>query len=224
MSFKTPSACPLCQNEQTVFYFQDPKNYGHSYGRCPRCALIFVLPNCRLDSDAEKARYDMHENDESEHYVRFLSRLADPMLSALQSPAKGLDFGSGKSPAMAKRFRQAGHDCVCYDIYYYPDPTLLNQSYDFIVASEVIEHLYDPKTVFELWLDLLSPNGLLGIMTGIAYEQHTNVGIKHGFADWWYKNDPTHVVLFAPQTFDYLEQQYGLKRVHTAKNVVLFRV
>ncbi len=223
--------CPLC-NHQATFFFADPKNYQHRYHHCLHCDLVFVDPECRLDDEAEKARYDMHINDDSEHYVNFLSRLATPMLNQLSNRAtpvkqikqdkpikqikfSGLDFGSGKSQAMAKLFRRAGHSCQCYDIFYYPEHALLTKSYDFIVASEVIEHLYQPQTVIEQWLAMLKPNGILGIMTGLRPDDDA-------FGNWWYKNDPTHVSLFSRKTFAYLQKHYHLSCLYEAKNVLLF--
>ncbi len=213
----TSNHCPLCHGNECLFFFQDTKNAKHSYQHCPNCDLVFVEPSCRLDQQAEKSRYDMHQNDGTEqHYVDFLSRLATPMLNHLpNSQAEGLDFGSGKSQAMANLFRQAGHSCQCYDIFYYPDNELLKQQYDFIVASEVIEHLYDPKTIFEQWLSMLNPNGLLGIMTGFR-------PAPEAFPNWWYKNDPTHVMLFSEKSFAYLEEHYSLKVKHQSKNVLVF--
>lgn len=211
----TPFACPLCNNKQTVFYWTDKKNHQHTYYYCSLCDVVFVIPPCRLDRATEKSRYDMHQNDNSKHYINFLSRLANPMLSCLCTPSVGLDFGSGKSQAMASLFQQAGHHCHCYDSYYYPDKSCLTRRYDFIVASEVIEHLYDPKNTFELWLDLLKPQGLLGIMTGFRPND------KY-FANWWYKNDPTHVVLFSDNTFAYLQKTYGLAVAFSAKNIIGF--
>ncbi len=209
-----PLACPLCE-QSAAFFFADSKNFQQSYHRCLRCDLVFVAPDCRLDSEAERARYDMHINDYSEPYVQFLSRLAKPMLEQLTEPAEGLDFGSGKSQAMAELFRQQGHNCTCYDVFYYPDKAALSKTYDFIVASEVIEHLYTPKAVVEQWLQLLKPKGLLGVMTGLCPDDKE-------FPNWWYKNDPTHVSLFSRQTFDYLAEQYRLQCVYEHKNVLVF--
>ncbi len=141
--------------------------------------------------------------------------LATPTLKYLSPQSCGLDFGSGKSQAMAKQFRRQGHDCQCYDVFYYPDPTLLRRQYDFIVASEVIEHLYEPKTVFEQWLSLLKPNAILAIMTGFRPEDKP-------FAEWWYKNDPTHVALFSEKTFAFLQRRYGLKCLSLSQNVIIF--
>lgn len=209
-------SCPLCLGQRTRVFFTEPKNYQQTYHHCSCCDLVFVDPDCHLDSDDEKARYDMHNNDESEHYVNFLSRLATPTLSYLAPQSRGLDFGSGKSQAMAKQFRHQGHDCQCYDVFYYPDPTLLTQQYDFIVASEVIEHLYQPKTVFEQWLSMLTEDGVLAIMTGFRPDDKP-------FSEWWYKNDPTHVALFSHKTFAFLQQRYGLTCLLCANNVVIFR-
>lgn len=209
---KRQFACPLCNDKQTYFYWTDKKNHQHTYYHCHPCDVVFVIPPCRLDAVAEKSRYQMHQNDNSEPYLNFLSRLAKPMLAYLPGSSNGLDFGSGKSQAMADLFRHAGHQCHCYDLYFYPDKHCLTQRYDFIVASEVIEHLYDPQAIFELWLRLLKPGGLLGIMTGLRPSNQL-------FANWWYKNDPTHVVLFSEKTFAYLQNKYGLALVFSAKNV-----
>lgn len=208
--------CPLCEQQDSVFFFTDPKNYQHTYHRCPHCDLVFVIPTCRLSHDAEKSRYDMHHNDNSQHYIDFLSRLAVPTLQHLPPRCHGLDFGSGKSQAMADLFRQAGHHCDCYDIFYYPDPTLLQRQYDFIIASEVIEHLYHPKTIIEQWLSLLKPDGILAIMTGFRPTDKQ-------FPDWWYKNDPTHVGLFSIKTFDYLQKTYPLQCLKQGNNLVIFK-
>ncbi|PIE42220.1 MAG: 2-polyprenyl-3-methyl-5-hydroxy-6-metoxy-1,4-benzoquinol methylase [Gammaproteobacteria bacterium] len=214
----TDYLCPLCLSQKTRFFFADGKNYQHIYYRCLRCDLVFVAPPCRLDSVEEKARYDMHDNDENDtRYVQFLARLANPMLQRLLHPSQGLDFGSGTSQAMANFFYQAGHSCHRYDIYYAPEHELLKQRYDFIVASEVIEHLYEPKGVIEQWLTMLRPDGLLGIMTGLRSE-------TTDFPNWWYKNDPTHVALFSRQTLAYLAKQYHLTFVYQHKNVTIFRL
>ncbi len=211
------SFCPLCHCAACEFYFQDTKNAKHCYSRCPQCNLVFVVPSCRLDRETEKSRYDMHENDGNEqHYIDFLSRLARPMLSHLSTSVSGLDFGSGKSQAMANLFRQAGHHCHCYDIFYYPDTSLLKNQYDFIVASEVIEHLYEPKIIFEQWLSMLKPQGLLGIMTGFRPSDKD-------FPNWWYKNDPTHVMLFSMQSFTYLQKCYQLNLIYHTNNVIIFQ-
>ncbi|PID66182.1 MAG: hypothetical protein CR975_04205 [Gammaproteobacteria bacterium] len=208
--------CPLCDDQESTFYFTDSKNYQHTYHRCRHCDLVFVIPACRLDREAEKARYEMHHNDNSDDYVRFLSRLAKPTLQYLPPHSHGLDFGSGKSQAMADLFRRAGHQCDCYDLFYYADTTLLQRQYDFILASEVIEHLYQPKMVFEQWLSLLKTNGILAIMTGFR-------PADKDFPNWWYKNDPTHVSLFSSKTFAYLQTTYQLQRLCTEKNIVLFK-
>lgn len=213
---KMPLLCPLCHGRNTVFFFADSKNYQHTYHRCSDCDIIFVPPEYRLDIKEEKKRYDLHRNDYSPPYIDFLSRLAIPMLESLSPPAVGLDFGSGISQAMANLFRQSEHTCYCYDIFYYPEKKLLSQRYDFIVASEVIEHLYEPKMVWEQWLSLLKPDGLLGVMTGLRPDDKT-------FANWWYKNDPTHVMLFSLKTFEYLQERYGLYCTYQYKNVLLFK-
>lgn len=206
--------CPLCLSHETTWFFHDDQHFQQTYYHCQHCDFVFVIPQCRLNSIDEKARYDHHENDGVD-YRQFLARLANPLLKQLHQPAKGLDFGSGRSQMMANLFRQAGHSCDCYDIYYYPDKMLLKKSYDFLIASEVIEHLYQPKTTFETWLQLLNSGGLLAIMTGIR-------PCDGEFSTWWYKNDPTHVGLYSQKTLDYLSNYYQLTVVARDNNVIIF--
>lgn len=208
--------CPLCGYRHAEFFFDDCKNFQQRYYRCMICDVVFVAPQYRLSEAEEKTRYDMHNNDYSEPYIDFLSRLATPMLAQLSLRSTGLDFGSGRSQAMAEIFRQAGHTCDCYDIFYYPDTVLRPRHYDFLVASEVIEHLYEPQTVIEQWLALLKPQGFLGIMTGLRPPEAD-------FPDWWYKNDPTHVMLFSAATFTYLQKKHGLTLLFADKGIFVFR-
>ena len=35
------------------------------------------------------------------------------------------------------------------DLYYYPDKSVLDNSYDVVTATEVIEHLYEPNQVWQ---------------------------------------------------------------------------
>nr|MBS0021313.1 methyltransferase domain-containing protein [Gammaproteobacteria bacterium] len=83
-------------------------------------------------------------------------------------------------------FAEAGHHMAIYDPYYAADASVLRRSYDFITASEVVEHLYAPGEVLARLFDLLRPGGWLGLMTKLVTD-------RAAFASWHYKLDPTHV-------------------------------
>ncbi|WP_019613385.1 class I SAM-dependent methyltransferase [Psychromonas ossibalaenae] len=206
--------CPLCLSNQTQFYFEDKHR---SYFQCSRCELVFVPQEQRLDTVSEKAHYDHHENDpDDQGYRRFLSRLALPLLKRLASDSKGLDFGCGPGPALAHMLREAGHTVALYDIYYQPDADVLEKTYDFVTATEVIEHLFDPKKIWSQWLNLVKPGGWIGIMTKQVID-------LEAFACWHYKYDPTHVIFFSRATFRYLAERDKLELEFIGDDVILLR-
>lgn len=206
--------CPLCSENQTRFYFEDKHR---CYFQCSRCELVFVSQDQRLDAVTEKAHYDHHENNpDDQGYRRFLSRLALPLIERLAAGSTGLDFGCGPGPALAHMLREAGHTVALYDIYYQPDASVLKKTYDFVTATEVIEHLYDPQEIWSKWLNLVKPGGWIGIMT----KQVIDI---EAFASWHYKYDPTHVIFFSRATFRYLAARDKLELEFIGNDVILLR-
>ncbi|MFA0697998.1 class I SAM-dependent methyltransferase, partial [Vibrio sp. 10N.222.49.C9] len=86
---------------------------------------------------------------------KFLSRVQIPLAERIGSHKQGLDFGCGPGPTLSLMMQEAGHDVDLYDLYYYPDTKVLNKRYDFITATEVIEHLYQPDVVWAQWMSML---------------------------------------------------------------------
>jgi SAM-dependent methyltransferase len=208
------SHCPLCGDTNTVFFHEDRRR---SYLRCTRCYLVFVPPRFYLDGAAERAEYDKHRNEVDDlGYRGFLARLAVPLLERLGKDSSGLDFGCGPGPALAHMLREAGHRVALYDIYYAPDESVLRSSYDFVTATEVVEHLHHPgRELARLW-DLLKPGGWLGVMTKLVLD-------VSAFSRWHYKNDPTHVCFFSRETWQWWAREQGAELYFSGADVVVFR-
>jgi SAM-dependent methyltransferase len=179
--------------------------------------LVYVPPRYFADREAERAEYLLHENDpEDAGYRRFLSRLAAPLAERLPAAASGLDFGCGPGPALAAMMREAGFAMSLYDPFFYPDPAPLEQRYDFITATEVVEHLHRPgEELARLW-GMLKPGGLLGIMTKLVLD-------RAAFANWHYKNDPTHVSFFSRDTWRWWGARQGAMPEFIGRDVILLR-
>ncbi len=206
--------CPLCASTAVTAYHQDQ---WRTYWQCVYCALVFVPPATRLDAAAEKARYDLHQNDPADpRYRRFLSRLATPLLDRIASGAHGLDFGCGPGPALAQMLREAGMEMALYDRFYAPDPTVWEKRYDFITSSEVAEHLYAPAREFERLFAVLKPGGWLGIMTKRVRDQAA-------FAQWHYITDPTHVCFYSKSTFQWMADHWSATLSLPAADVALLQ-
>lgn len=102
-----------------------------------------------------------------------------------------------------------------YDPFYAPDSQPLQQQYDFITASEVVEHLHHPRRDLDRLWSCLKPQGSLGIMTKRVLDQEA-------FSRWHYKNDPTHVCFFSSETFRWLADHWHALLTLPEKDVVLF--
>lgn len=206
--------CPLCHSAQTHAYFADNHR---AYRECSVCRLVFVPPADRLSAEREKSIYDLHDNNPSDlGYRRFLSRLSLPMLERLAPQSQGLDFGCGPGPTLSVMLEEAGRDVALYDFFYYPQQEVLQRDYDFITASEVIEHLHDPHRIWQQWLNLVKPGGWIGIMTKLVKD-------VDAFAGWHYKNDLTHVSFFSCDTFQFLAERDKLELEFIGNDVILLR-
>ncbi|PRY72268.1 class I SAM-dependent methyltransferase [Halomonas ventosae] len=206
--------CPLCASTDTGHFHCDSRR---DYHRCRRCALVFVPPDQRPEPAAERAVYDQHENSPDDPgYRRFLSRLFDPLRERIAGGAHGLDFGSGPGPTLSVMFEEAGHPMAIYDPCYAPDVAVLDQTYDFITASEVAEHLFAPGEELARLAGLLPAGGWLGVMTKRVTDQAA-------FARWHYILDPTHVVFFSEATFVWLAGHLDMRVEFPAPDVALLQ-
>ncbi len=216
MTWKTKKffpPCPLCYNQHNEAWHQDEIR---DYYRCCHCELIFVPSSQFLPETAEKSHYDHHQNSPTDmRYRTFLNNLCLPLQERLTPNSHGLDFGSGPGPTLSHMLEEFGHRVTLYDHFYFPNPSALQQSYDFITATEVVEHLHNPAGgLTQLWT-LLKPGGYLGLMTSL-------VGNPSAFADWHYIKDPTHVCFFSRNTFDWLSKQWRAELTFLKNNVILF--
>lgn len=214
MTLADHSLCPLCQSGEVSWFHRDSRR---DYWRCEVCRLIHVPDRFHLSASDEKAHYDNHQNNPADAgYRRFLGRLFAPLSRHLAPRSRGLDFGCGPGPALALMFAEQGDRVELYDAYYAPDTSVLAGSYDFVTATEVVEHLRHPGAVLmQLW-DLLRCGGVLGVMT-------SQLADGRDFSSWHYKNDPTHIAFFSRWTFLWLGKRWGVDPVFEGDDVVLFR-
>jgi 2-polyprenyl-3-methyl-5-hydroxy-6-metoxy-1,4-benzoquinol methylase len=85
---------------------------------------------------------------------------------------------------------------------------LLDNSFDLITASHVIEHLPDPVSFMKEAARILKKDGQLLVKT--PNSQALGRGL---FKESWFANDvPRHLFLYSPSNLDMLAAQHGLKR------------
>jgi len=206
--------CPLCRAREVSKFSTDKRR---NYLSCTACGLIFVPPSLFLSRADEKKRYDLHRNAPGDAgYRRHLSRLFVPLQQHLPPESSGLDFGSGPEPVLSRMFAEAGHAMTIFDQYYEHAPAALERRYDFIAASEVVEHLREPgKELDRLWA-CLRRGGWLGIMTQFAVD-------RAAFPGWHYKNDLTHICFYSRPVFAWMAAAWNADLTIPDDGVALFR-
>lgn len=183
-------SCPLCLSHDEELFSQDKKR---SYQLCLGCGLVFVPRSELVSLSAEKDRYESHENSETDDgYRKYLGTIASAIKAEISPFDQGLDFGSGKTKLLAELL--APNSVESFDVYFHPDESLLQKKYDFIIMSEVIEHLRDPRATMQ---SLRKLSGKFFIKTKWYPD-------KEKFSEWFYKRDITHVQFFNETSFNAL--------------------
>ncbi|MGH1468384.1 MAG: methyltransferase domain-containing protein [Bdellovibrionales bacterium] len=173
---------------------------------CLRCGLLFKDPSNFWSLTKEKARYLTHNNDvENLGYLGYLNKLLSKM-GALTGEV--LDFGCGPEKgleALIKHNKFMDVKVDSYDPIFFPN-LLPDKKYDYIYASECFEHFYNPQQEIEKVLSLLKSGGCIGVATNLSDEEDLE--------NWWYTNDPTHVVFYSKKVFQFLAKKYHLEILH----------
>jgi hypothetical protein len=188
--------CPLCLHPDSAVIDQDKHR---SFHQCSFCNLIFVPRDSLITEADEKKRYDAHENDENDSgYSDYLKDIAGSIQKYISPSETGLDFGSGRTKLLAKHLEP--NLVLSFDIYFHPDFELLSKEFDFVILSEVIEHLRDPRS------EMLKLASL-----GKKFFIKTKWYPETGFSGWFYKRDITHVQFFHEKSFQELAKICGFK-------------
>lgn len=105
---------------------------------------------------------------------------------------------------MSDLFKKKNFSVDSYDLYYFPDMTIWSKKFNFIILSEVIEHLRDPIKEMKRIRDLLLPDGKIFIKTKL------HPGDKTLFENWFYKRDITHIQFFSDESLGYLAKELSM--------------
>ncbi|WVM93761.1 class I SAM-dependent methyltransferase [Halopseudomonas pachastrellae] len=187
--------CPLCSSP-AHWMLSDRKR---SYWQCERVSDGARARAMAMTAKQEKAEYDRPRKPP--RMIRATGAFSRAWRAAAAAPAAGqlLRLWLCPGPALALMLREQGHQVSLHDLYYHPNPAALEQQWDFITATEVVEHLAAPRAVLEQLWRCLKPGGWLGLMT----KRVTN---PEAFSTWHYKSDPTHISFFSEHSFHWLAQ------------------
>lgn len=211
--------CLLCGSQHNKLLLkksQEPLK-GREYHLCSDCGLIFVPEHQHISLAEQKSYYDTHDNGAHQQgYLDFLNQLVAPLLNHVSEKSYGLDFGCGPGPVVHLLCKDHGHTVKNFDPIYKNDSHLLQNQYDFITCTEVIEHFSNPKNDFLKIKKLLKPKSILGFMT----QFYPNLD---SFENWWYHKDPTHICFYQEKTFCYLAESLNLEILEMKNPIVIFK-
>ena len=211
MSF---DACPLCDSNNKESFYTDSYR---EYLKCGNCNFVFVPDIYHLSEKDERARYDSHNNDPADNrYRNFLTQLLSPLQERISKNSSGLDFGSGPGPTLSLMLKDFGHTVDLYDKFYAKNDIVFEKQYDFITASEVVEHLRQPMVELNRLMTLLKSNGIFAIMTQILTPEID-------FEQWYYKNDPSHIGFFSEKALNFLAEKWQAELYVISERVIIFK-
>jgi len=207
------ATCLLCKSNKVSLYRNIKSG---AFFSCDTCSVIFRDQKIFLDSTSEKSRYDKHKNDiEDLGFQNSVKSLVDKVIQNFPKESKGLDYGCGNGPVAAAMLKKEGYNIGVYDPFYAPEKNVLQDTYDFIICNEVMEHFYNPRQEFETLKNLLKPNGMLICGTAVFYP-------TINFDTWYYKNDPTHVIFYTPYSLEWIKNEIDFKKHILGSNLITF--
>lgn len=196
--------CILCGGGNSSILYKEDRP-SRAYFRCAVCRLSFLNPADQLNVDEEGRRYSSHENHpDNPGYRKFLSPIVE-RIEQFGSP-QVLDFGCGAGAPIRHWLKPLGFDVQVYDPFFFPDKEPLERVYDYVAATEVIEHLHNPAKEFARLRALVRDGGKLGVMT-----EFCDLGAD--FGNWYYRRDPTHVAFYARETLEWIRKNFAFKEV-----------
>lgn len=200
--------CPLCKHSGKSFY----KDH---FFICRNCHAIYKNKTHYLNTPAEIKRYESHQNDVNDvRYQAFVSPVTAHVLSNFTPHHKGLDFGCGFAPVISKVLHDNGYPVCRFDPFFADNRALLNQTYDYIIICEVMEHFHHPDEEFKRLYSMLKPCGQMICMTHL-YDDHID------FKGWYYKNDPTHVFIYQQETIKFIAETFGFTNARIDNRLIV---
>jgi hypothetical protein len=205
--------CPLCSFSAS--YLASGEN--REYWLCPQCLAITVPESFHISQEEEVKRYLEHENSlENEGYVQMFQKKTAILQEHFPEIKSALDYGCGYEPVLQVLLEREGIKADKYDPNFFPE-LRMDKHYDLVISTETFEHFRNPAEEILRIADRVIPGGFLAIMT--RFYPIRNDGLLHDkFADWYYKRDPTHIIFYCTQTFQWLEKYIGFKLVFNNKH------
>ncbi len=136
--------CPLCSHTNTSLF---SKSENRLYYHCPECDLVFVPSHYFITQEAEKTKYDNHQNSISNKgYVNFLNRLLTPLEKYLRLFVCLHHIARmSQCYACSKAYQHSCDKTDCYKMYACKNPVLIQQQCGKVTECTQKESQREPE-------------------------------------------------------------------------------
>jgi len=221
---RSNATCKLCGNDATVqFGLPYSKKTGHPipdepddcwYYQCDNCSFLFTDAIDHQEDHTTIYDETYWENQDPDWYGRVtetfrLVALSNELLNIRLDRAEILDFGCGiggfvEMGRKSLNLNVWGTDIIPPKVgkeWYLSD--LGNRKFDIITSCEVIEHLPNPRKIFDLVRRHLKPRGVFAFQTA----QWDPNGLNR---DWWYLGPNNgHISLYSADGLTHVFNDMG---------------
>ena len=193
-------SCLICSSDT----YSKEDSSGRLFHFCNHCQFVSLDQKFHLSFEAERQRYDLHDNrSDNEGYRQWLRTFAhEAVVPYISKDSRILDFGSGPNPLLKEILAEEGYSVEIYDKHFHDYP--FKGKFDMIISTEVIEHIENPIVQIQKLKSHLHPRGYLSLKT--AFRPISD----EDFLKWWYKEDKTHISFLSPEAVSFSAEKSGL--------------
>lgn len=193
------------------------------YSQCSSCQGVFVNREFLPGDEAEKRRYELHQNTlENAGYRGYLESFIK-IFETFPGIETIFDYGCGPSPALVQLLVNRGYDARGWDPFFASETKRFENGADLVTCLEVAEHFFNPRKDFELIAECVKPGGYLVLGTH-SIPQFSGEKTWGFFESWWYRQDITHVSFYSEKSLQIVAASAGFTLCdQNAANVFIFR-
>ena len=221
--------CPACANQESVV---EGERSGFQIRRCRRCRTLFTA---QLPDASQAMPYDEYYSEANLTIPAFIQQRLKEIVDGFSVYRKTnrlleIGFGEGSLLAAAKRAgwdaegvevshgaidhaRAAGLKVFCGSL---TEANFSTECFDVVLASELIEHLPDPRALIIEVARILRPGGLFWATT----PNGSGVSAKTVGMDWTVISPPEHLQLFSASGVRQLLAEGGFRDIRIASHGV----